>query len=298
MNLIQIKNNTYYFDNPSVIGLYRLNDTDVLLIDTGLDDDAARKVLRIIDERNWKIKAVINTHSHADHCGGNHFIQKRTDALFYATAFEKSYIETPSSEPHYLFGSYPPKIMRAKFLQANPSIINRLIERDNMIIEGVDFKIIDLKGHSPGHIGIITQDDVFFVGDAVIESKIVEKYKFLYNYSLRDLLEALNKVLEINAEYYVLSHGGVKRTIKDDIEINMIAINSLNEFILGMLNKEYNKNDIHREMTKYFGIEETISNYYLNDSLLSSHLAYLIEENMIEFYVSSGEIFYKKQPLG
>jgi|LGOV01.1.fsa_nt_gb glyoxylase-like metal-dependent hydrolase (beta-lactamase superfamily II) len=294
MQLIQIKNNTYYFDNPSIIGLYRLNEKEVVLIDTGLNDDVAKKVLKIIKENNWEVKAVVNTHSHADHCGGNSLIQKRTEADFYSSRIEKSYIETTSTEPHYLFGSYPPKVLRAKFLQAKPSNIDIVIDEDELNIEGNKFQIIDLKGHSPEQIGLITPDDVFFVADSVIESKIIEKYKFLYNYSLKELFNSLDKIKEIKAEYYVLSHGGVKKSIEQDIDNNLKALESLNEFILDYLEKPDNKNNIHKAMTKEYGLIENIPNYYLNDSLLSSHLGYLIEEGKIAFEVIDGEVKYNK----
>ena len=88
--LIHLKGNTYYIENPAKIGLYRLNETDVLLIDTGNDKDAGRKILnKVLKEQGWNLKYIINTHSNADHIGGNEFLQKRTDCKIFAGGAEK-----------------------------------------------------------------------------------------------------------------------------------------------------------------------------------------------------------------
>ena len=47
--LIQLTEQSYYIQNPSKIGLVRLKDTDVCLIDSGSDKDAGRKVRQILD---------------------------------------------------------------------------------------------------------------------------------------------------------------------------------------------------------------------------------------------------------
>ena len=79
MELIQIGKNTYYIKNNTNIGIYKINEKDIYLIDTGNDSDAGKKILKIINDNNFNIKGIINTHSHADHIGGNNYIQNKTN---------------------------------------------------------------------------------------------------------------------------------------------------------------------------------------------------------------------------
>ena len=65
--LIQISEQCYYIQSPAKIGLYKLDDNNVCLVDSGNDKDAGRKVRRILDEHKWKLTAIYNTHSNADH---------------------------------------------------------------------------------------------------------------------------------------------------------------------------------------------------------------------------------------
>ena len=59
--LIQVVNNTYYVNCPAKIGVYRFNDTEIYLIDSGNDKDAGRKVRRVLEAEGWQVKAILNT---------------------------------------------------------------------------------------------------------------------------------------------------------------------------------------------------------------------------------------------
>ncbi|MBR3299987.1 MAG: MBL fold metallo-hydrolase, partial [Clostridia bacterium] len=62
--LQHLHGNTYYFAGPTKIGLYRLNDTDVCIIDTGIEARVGKRVLKTITENGWELKFIIITHAH------------------------------------------------------------------------------------------------------------------------------------------------------------------------------------------------------------------------------------------
>ena len=74
-DLNQVGERSYYINCPAKIGIYKSNDTDVYLIDSVNDKDAGRKVRKILSENGWNLKGIINTHSNADHIGGNKYLQ-------------------------------------------------------------------------------------------------------------------------------------------------------------------------------------------------------------------------------
>lgn len=57
--LIQISDSSYYIQSPAKIGLVKLNDKEVCLIDSGNDKDAGRKVRQILDANCWKLTATL-----------------------------------------------------------------------------------------------------------------------------------------------------------------------------------------------------------------------------------------------
>ena len=107
MEFVQVGEKTFYLKNATNIGIYQLNEKDVCVIDTGNDKDAGKKILKIIEEHGWNIRYIINTHSHADHIGGNKVIQDRTNASILAHGIEISFIENPILDPSFLFGENP-----------------------------------------------------------------------------------------------------------------------------------------------------------------------------------------------
>ena len=76
MELVKVGEKTYYIKNPNNIGIYKIDDENIYLIDTGNDKEAGKKILKIIAEQGWKVKGIINTHSNADHIGGNKVIRR------------------------------------------------------------------------------------------------------------------------------------------------------------------------------------------------------------------------------
>ena len=56
--LIQVSENNYYIQSPAKIGLVKLNDKDVCLIDSGNDKDAGRRVRKHLDANGWHLTAL------------------------------------------------------------------------------------------------------------------------------------------------------------------------------------------------------------------------------------------------
>ena len=138
MELIKVGEKTYYIKNPTNIGIYKIDDNNVYIIDAGNDKDAGRKILKIVEEQGWNIKGIITTHSNADHIGGNKIIQERTNSPIYAYGIEKCFTEYPILETSFLYGGYPFKDLRNKFLLAKESVVTNI---NNNLPEGLEYFI-------------------------------------------------------------------------------------------------------------------------------------------------------------
>ena len=168
MELIQIGKKTYYIKNATNIGIYKIDEENVYIIDSGNDKDAGKKILKIVNEQGWNIKGIINTHSNADHIGGNKIIQDRTNCKIFTYGIEKNFIENPILEPSFLYGGYPFKDLKNKFLLAKESYVENI---DTNLPEGLEY--INLKGHFFDMIGIKTSDNIYFLADALFSLSLI-----------------------------------------------------------------------------------------------------------------------------
>ncbi len=144
-------------------------------------------------------------------------------------------------------------------------------------------------------IGIKTDDDVTFVADSLFEDVIIEKYKILYCMDVSKTFTTLNRLNEIKSDYFVLSHGGVKKDITNLIKSNFDYYNRINNIILGYLDEDsMTKEEILSRFLNEFNLKVNIGQYFLNSSALSSHLAYLSNKKLIVFEIKENKLYWKK----
>ena len=100
----ELSKNIYLLALPTNIGIIALkqpdSSTNIYLIDSGNDERYAKAILETVNSsfNSPKIKSVINTHSHADHCGGNEYLRSKTGCQIIASTGEAAIMECPVLE--------------------------------------------------------------------------------------------------------------------------------------------------------------------------------------------------------
>ena len=289
MELIQVGEKTYYIKNPTNIGIYKLDSENVFLIDTGNDKDAGRKILKIINEQGWNIKGIINTHSNADHIGGNKFIQDRTNCNIYSYNIEKSFTEYPILESSFLYGGYPFKDLRNKFLLAKNS---NVININNNLPDGLEY--FPLKGHFFDMIGIKTSDNILFLADSLFSEETITKYHLFFIYDVKEYLNTLENLNNMKATLFIPSHCEATKNIDSLIEINRNKVNEIVETIYGFCKNEITFEEILKCIFDKYSLIMNTNQYVLIGITIKSYLSYLYDENKISYEFKDNKMVWKQ----
>ena len=289
MELIKVGEKTYYIKNPTNIGVYKINENEVFLIDSGNDKDAGKKILKIIDEQGWTVKGIITTHSNADHIGGNKIIQDRTGCKIYATSIEKCFSENPILETSFLYGGNPFKDLRNKFLFAKESRVELI---DNNLPDGLE--VINLKGHFFEMIGIKTDDDVYFLADSLFSEETINKYHLFFIYDVKEFLNSLDVLSNLDGKLFIPSHTEALSDLSNLIEINRNKVIEISNKIYDICKEEKTFEEILKIIFDDYKLTLSSNQYVLIGSTIRSYLSYLFDENKIIYEFRDNKMYWKQ----
>ena len=275
--LMQISDNDYYIQSPAKIGLVKLSDTDVCLIDSGNDKDAGRKVRQILDSHNWKLTAIYNTHSNADHIGGNQYLQEQTGCRIFAPGIECDFTNHPILEPSFLYGGYPCKDLRHKFLLAKESNAEYLMKE--VLPDG--FEMIPLPGHFFDMVGFRTPDDVVYLADCLSSKETLDKYQIGFIYDVGAYLETLEMVKTLKAKRFIPAHAEVTEDISELAQYNIDKVGEIAKKIVTLCKEPISFERILQKLFTEYDLNMNFEQHALVGSTVRSYLAWLKDTGRI-----------------
>ena len=287
--LVQVAENTYYINSPSKMGVYRVSNDDVWLIDSGNDKDAGRKIQKILDAQGWKLTAIINTHSNADHDGGNTLLQNRLNCAVYSTPMENIIVENPILEPTFLYGGYPFKKLRNKFLMATPSKAQDIATAK--LPEGMEY--FRLPGHFWDMIGVKTPDDVYFLADCIFGEGTVNKYHISFFYDLAAQFETLDMVEKLEGKLFIPAHAEPMEDIRPLVKLNRDKSLEILNVLLDLCKEPMHFELILKKVFEHYELTMDHAQYVLVGSTIRSYLAYLCDNGKVENYVEDNMLLWK-----
>lgn len=290
MELVKVGEKTYYIKNPTNIGIYKTDGNNVYLIDSGNDKDAGKKILKIVEEQGWNVKGIITTHSNADHIGGNKFIQDKTNCEIFAYNIEKAFSENPILEPSFLYGGYPFNDITNKFLLAKES---KVTDIKNNFLEGLEY--FTLKGHFFDMIGIKTSDDVYFLADSLFSEETIAKYHLFFIYDVKEFLNTLDYLKEIDGKLYIPSHAEVTENISSLIEINKNKIYEILNKIYNICKEGRTFEEILKKIFDEYKLTINANQYVLVGSTIRSYLSYLFNSEKLIYEFKDNKMIWKQK---
>lgn len=288
--LIPVAPHTYYIQSPAKIGVVETSDGHVVLIDSGNDKEAGRKVRQHLDRQGWTLDAIYNTHSNADHIGGNAYLAKQTGCALYAPGIEAAFTQHPILEPALLYGGYPMKALRHKFLLAQESDA-QLLTPEHL---PAGFELIPLPGHFFDMVGLRTPDDVVFLADCLSSQATLDKYQISYVYDAAAYLDTLERVKEMQAALFVPAHAEATDNIAPLAQYNIDKVNEIAGHILDFCAAPHTFEEVLQHLFTSYDLAITFEQYALVGSTVRNYLSWLLDSERLSATFTDNRLLWQR----
>ncbi len=132
----------------TILQLPVLNDNYIYLLHdpvsgetATVDPSVAQPVLDILDQKDWRLTTILNTHHHSDHVGGNLELKLKTSCTVIA----------PLSDQHRI-----------------PGFDRGVVDGDVVTLGKYSARVISTPGHTSGHVVYhFADDNTLFCGDTL-----------------------------------------------------------------------------------------------------------------------------------
>ena len=294
MELQRIKDNIYYLHEVINIGVVLGEGGQAILIDSGLGDRSGRRILQALEAEGMRPVAVLNTHCHGDHSGGNAYLVERAGVKVYAPLHASVILRQPVWGTLCLFaGADPINELAIPRFSMRPSPVDVIVTEGEMTVDGVTVEVVALPGHTGTHTGYIASG-VFFLGDALCSEQELENAGIPYGYSVTMRLDTLRKLRSYNCDYYLLAHGDLRRDIGELVELNRKRVEETLAFILDYLSRQpAEASDVMVAVCEHFDLQlRKVQEFFLLHPTIYSHLSHLHNRDEIAFKIEGNRLLW------
>ena len=221
--------------STALLPIYRVTDADMILIDTGYAKLDRAGLTALIEDSGFHQRGIICSHAHFDHSGNVRYLQQRCGAKAAAHIIEAGISVNPDAyRANYVALTYGKS--REIFLE-ECFVADTIIgpEDDFLDFCGVRFGILQLPGHSAGHIGVVTPDNVAYVGDCLIDQQQIDSAKLPTSMFIARDLQSKEFLRRTQYDAYILAHKSVVTDIAPLVDSNIAFIHRKAEELLNDL---------------------------------------------------------------
>jgi len=295
LHLQHVINSVYYVPGASNVGLVLGEGQKAVLIDTGIGQRSGRQLWQLLQEQGLRLVAILNTHGHGDHVGGNSYLVERTGARVYAPLYDGIAMQDPLWGTMCTFcGADPIDELRSPRFAPQPSPVDITVAEGEMEIAGIRVQVVPLPGHTVSHTGYLVED-VLFTGDTLAGAEELASATVSYAYSITRRLESLDRLRQYRCAYYVLGHGSLESDIAGLIDRNIAQVVSVLDFIKSCLaQRSMESTELLRATCVHYDIDiRNVRQYFLLYPTLHSYLSHLNNEGEIESCVEENRLLWR-----
>ena len=292
MKLTQVKGRTWVAEGLELIPFYRLEDGRCILLDSGYSHEGDELEQSLLDA-GLTPAAILGSHAHPDHAGNHARFQSKYSLPVALSAAEAGMCNHILSIRCYT-GVGTPNTTRREMGAIPLTTDIMLPNRDGSVqLLGVEFRYVFTPGHSPGHICIITPDNVCYVGDVLFSPEQLHA-KLPYCLDLAGDLLAKERLRSLDCDLYIAAHRGIFADIGSVVDKNISLMRQRAGQILSVVDGVLPFSEIHRRACHLLDIHpKTVRRAMGLEASLRFFVDYLVDQGQLEYCVQDEVICYK-----
>lgn len=225
MELRHVYGNTYAaVGATALMPVYKLTERDIVLMDTGYARLDRSALVNLIEGNGFRLRGILCSHAHFDHTGNVRFLQQRYGCQAAAQIIEAGIsVNTEAYRANYVALTYG-KSREYLLEECFPADVIIPADAEHLDFCGARFGILQLPGHSAGHIGVVTPDGVAYLGDCLIDEEQIAAAKLPTSMFIARDLESKESLRNLRRPAYIIAHKQVLTDIGPLIDRNIAFI--------------------------------------------------------------------------
>ncbi len=253
--LEQIQGNTYCISTPfAKIPVYMLDEKNVIMIDSGYGKRDCH-ILEVLEENHLHVQAVLTSHFHPDHVGNHAALQEKYGAKLYMTPYAAVMCADNQNIASSFLGTSYGVLCASGRKTFNADILIR--DEQEITVCGAVFKVLQLPGHAPEHIGFVTPDGVGYMGDAVLSDQVLQLIRMPYTTCCQLDIQSMKKITEMDLDLCILAHNGITNDIRTLAQQNIEKMYGVLDVIEGLADHYMSLEQLSVAAMNHYGIDQS-----------------------------------------
>lgn len=142
--------------------------------------------------------------------------------------------------------------------------------------------------------GIRTSDNVVFLADSVFSEETINKYHLFFIYDVKEYLNTLEKIGQMQAELFVPSHCEATKDITNLVQENQRKVKEVAQEIYQVCSNEVIFEEVLKYIFDHYSLTMNANQYVLIGSTIRSYLSYLADGNKITYEFKENKMIWKQ----
>lgn len=189
-----------------------------------------------------------------------------------------------------MYGGFPPKDIRHKFLMAQESNAEYLT--DECLPDGL--QSIPLPGYFFDMVGYQNADHVIYLADCLSSEEILDKYQISFIYDVAAYLKTLEMVKGLQAQIFVPAHADATTNIIPLAQKNIDKVHEIADKITEICAEPRCFEQILQKIFSEYNLTMTFEQYVLIGSTVRSYLAWLKDNGRVDSQIENNLLLWKR----